>query len=94
MLSRAALLGIFAVGGVCLAIAVAGPAHAACTCLCVNGKPKAQCPSVLEKPPVCPADICAGARVATPPMSKREDCQIVQVVNPDTQRVERRMMCK
>jgi len=88
MMIRAAL-GVFV-----LAVAFAAPADAACTCLCVNGKPKAQCPSVLETPPLCPVSVCAGARTAAPPMSTREDCQVVQVINPDTQRVERKKMCK
>ena len=73
-----------------------GTAEAACTCVCVAGKPHAQCPSVLENPPVCPASVCSAgeAAVKSPPITRADNCQIVQVVNPQTGQVERQKVCK
>ncbi len=76
------------------ALTAAGSAEAACTCACVAGKPKAQCPSVFEVAPSCPASVCSSAQPAAPPMTKRENCEVVQVLDPQTQKVERRMVCK
>lgn len=70
----------------------ASPAWAACTCVCENGKPKAQCPSVLEKPPVCPASFCAGA--STTPAMPKADCKLEKVINPQTGRVDMQRVCK
>jgi len=79
--------------GMVLAVGfLSGTAEAACTCVCVDGKPRAQCPSVLETA-VCPASVCSADVRAAPPMP-RTNCQLVQVINPETQRVERKRVCK
>ena len=76
------------------AMIFASPAWAACTCVCENGKPKAQCPSVLEKPPVCPASFCVGSAPAAPAMPKTGDCKLEKVINPQTGRVDMQRVCK
>jgi len=88
-------LGFICVVGLALAaFAFSTPAVAACTCICVDGKPKAQCPSVLETA-ICPASVCAGEpQRAAPPITRKEDCTVVQGVNPATNRIERRLECK
>ena len=64
-------------------------------CLCVDGKPHAQCPTTLEKAPICPASTCRASeaeRTASPPMN--ETCKLVQVINPETHAIERQKVCK
>jgi len=67
-------------------------AEAACTCVCVEGKAKAQCPSVLETA-TCPASVCSADTRVAPPMP-RTDCQLVQVIDPATGKVKRKRVCK
>jgi len=82
------------VGFAVVAVIAARPAAAACVCVCVDGKPKAQCPSILETA-ICPASICAADQQrAAPPITRKEDCRIVQGVNPASGRVERQLVCK
>lgn len=73
----------------------ASPSWAGCLCICENGKPKAQCPSVLEKGPACPVSVCAAANAnapPAPPMSK--DCKVGKVLNPQTGQLEVQKVCK
>jgi hypothetical protein len=73
---------------------LAGRAEAACTCICIEGKPRAQCPSVLETA-TCPPSVCSAAsKPASPPIMRPENCQLVQVQDPATGRVERKRICK
>ncbi|MSO72590.1 MAG: hypothetical protein EXQ84_03125 [Rhodospirillaceae bacterium] len=60
----------FALGAVLAAGFISGAAEAACTCVCVEGAPRAQCPSILETPPVCPLSVCAtgGSTAKSPPI--------------------------
>jgi hypothetical protein len=85
------ILAVLIVAGTSL---FAAPANAACTCVCDAGKPRAQCPSIFEKPPACPASVCDTPAVSMPPMNRRENCQIVQTVDPKSQRVVRQLICK
>lgn len=77
---------------------VSGAAEAACTCVCVEGAPRAQCPSILETPPVCPVSVCttgeAQSQIKSPPIARPADCRLVQVVNPATGQVERKRVCR
>jgi len=85
---------LFAVGFIVGAAVTPNQAKAACTCVCEEGKPRAICPSIFETPPICPAATCReDARSLAPPL-KRENCQVVQIVDPQTQRIERRLVCK
>lgn len=85
---RRALLAFIA------ALLWAASAEAACTCVCDEGKVRAVCPSILETPPQCPAATCKVVSRPSPPMDKNEVCRVVQSVDPATQRVTRRLVCK
>jgi len=69
-------------------------AEAACTCVCENGKAQAQCASVLQKPPVCPASTCVATDKRTPAMPNSSACKLERAINPENGRIETRRVCK
>jgi len=73
-------------------------AEAACTCVCIEGRARAQCPSVLETPPVCPLNTCPvvpgikNPSILIDPASR--NCKIENVLNAESGKVERKRVCK
>lgn len=84
--------------GLFLALCAPAFAEAACTCVCVDGRARAQCPSVLETPPVCPLNTCPvvpgikNPSILIDPASR--NCKIENVLNAESGKVERKRVCK
>jgi hypothetical protein len=50
---------------------------------------------VLEKPIVCPLNLCEGGATAMPAQTlPKTDCRLEKVINPQTGRIEMQRVCK
>ena len=84
-----------------LALAMAGGAHAACSCQCVNGQSVSLCSSSLDLPALCSAQMCPMAPVSLQPLPSMslpplgtQTCQQMQVRDPRTGQYEWRNICQ
>ena len=86
---------------VALSLLAAGPLHADCACVCIDGRNRPLCSSVTEIEPLCPPRFCPDQprRVrpldspALPPAGART-CEMQYVYNRHTLRYEWRRLCR
>jgi hypothetical protein len=92
---------LLAVAGFVVLLLASFEAEARCVCRCVNGEVRPLCESTLDIPPICAPTICPIVPPSIPPIQApvippigTEECDMVQVFNPRTNRYEWRRVCR
>ena len=82
-------------------LVLAGPAMAACECMCVNGRMKPICESSLDLAPMCGLEMCPMTPLSMAPMAPltlpplgTKSCRQVQILNRGTGFYEWRQVCQ
>ena len=86
---------------VAMSFACAGEAAAECVCRCIEGKVGAICLGPIQAAPACEPRACPTAQPSIPPVLASRapppgttQCQMAQVLNPQTGRYEWLELCK
>ena len=92
---------VIALSALVLAITIASPASAECSCVCTPQGVQAMCQSAIEIRPICAPQICpiatpSIAPIMTPvvPPVGTQQCYAQQVLNPYTHQYEWQRVCQ